>query len=190
MAKPRPWSYSCVLIGFVTAGWLIPALQGEARDDAIIQRVLALLPKPPSQVAIVDVSRAADEVREALRNVDAFVVKGGRVVYLTSHNEILKGTISGWPLYEHMPAAIIWHEMAHIDGADEREAQRREEALWTDYVLTGNVDQGEGMRYLALLIGRRRLTADTPAPGAERTFKDPPMIAPIAVIPGRRSSAR
>ena len=186
MVKTGVWACPCVLMVFVTAGGVVPEPHGETRYDASIQGTLALLPKPPSQVAIVDVSRAADDLREALRKVDAFIVKGSRVVYLTSHSEILQGTISGWPMYEHMLAAIIWHEMAHIDGAAEAEAQRREEALWTDYVMTGRVDRGEGMRYLALLTGRRRPTADTVAAGAERTFKDSPMIAPIAVIPGRR----
>jgi len=111
MAKPGAWAYPWALIGFVTAGWLVPASHGETRYDAIIQSTVALLPKAPSQVAIVDVSLAADDVREALRNVDAFVVKGSRVVYLTSHNQFLQGTISGWPMYEYMLAAIIWHEM-------------------------------------------------------------------------------
>ena len=185
MAKTGAWAYPCVLMAFVTAGWLVPASHGDTRYDAIIQGTVALLPRPPSQVAIVDVSRAADDVREALRKVDAFVVKGSRVVYLTSHNEILQGTISGWPMYEHMLAAIIWHEMAHIDGADEGEAQRREEAVWLDYVMAGRVERGEGIRYLALLTGRRRLPAGAPAAGAERTFKEPPMIPSIAVIRAR-----
>ena len=59
MAKPGIRACLCVLIAFGTAGWPIPASHGEARYDATIQGVLALLPKRPSQVAIVDVSRAA-----------------------------------------------------------------------------------------------------------------------------------
>jgi hypothetical protein len=32
--------------------------------------------------------------------------------------------------WDYALAAIIWHEMAHINGADEAEAQRQEEQLW------------------------------------------------------------
>jgi hypothetical protein len=45
--------------------------------------------------------------------------------------------------------------MAHLDGADEPEAQRREEALWEDYVLQHRVDRARGLKYLALLRKRR-----------------------------------
>jgi len=154
MAKPRPCGYSRVLIALAVLGWLNPALLGAPRYDPIIQRVLTLLPRPPSQVVIVDVGLAADDVREALRMVDAFIVKGRRVVYLTSHNEILQGTVSGWPMYEHMLAAIIWHEMAHIDGADEEGAQRKEEGLWRRFVADGRVDRVTALRYLKLMADR------------------------------------
>jgi hypothetical protein len=52
-------------------------------------------------------------------------------------------------------AAIIWHEMAHIDGADEAAAQRAEEQLWREFILGGPVDRTRGMQYLALLQKRR-----------------------------------
>ena len=29
-----------------------------------------------------------------------------------------------------MLAAVIWHEMAHTEGLDERQAQQRKEDLW------------------------------------------------------------
>lgn len=53
-----------------------------------------------------------------------------------------------------MLASIIWHEMAHLDGADEREAQRREENLWTRFLLDGRVDRMTALRYLALFSRR------------------------------------
>lgn len=53
-----------------------------------------------------------------------------------------------------MLASIIWHEMAHLEGADEREAQRREEALWTGFVLHHRVDEVAGLRYLDIMKKR------------------------------------
>jgi hypothetical protein len=41
----------------------------------------------------------------------------------------------------HALAAIIWHEMAHIAGADEAEAQDHEEKLWTRFVRDKLVDR-------------------------------------------------
>jgi hypothetical protein len=44
--------------------------------------------------------------------------------------------------------------MAHIAGADEREAQRQEEDLWREYLLARRVDTGRGLNYLTLLTKR------------------------------------
>ena len=33
-----------------------------------------------------------------------------------------------------MVDVIIWHEMAHTDGLDERQAQEREEELWKEFI--------------------------------------------------------
>jgi hypothetical protein len=87
--------------------------------------------------------------------LDAFITKGGRVVYLTSHGEALQGALKGSQLCEHILATIVWHEMAHIDGANEAEAQRREEQLWTAFVMEERVDRIQGLRYLTALKTRR-----------------------------------
>jgi hypothetical protein len=55
-----------------------------------------------------------------------------------------------------MPSAIIWHEMAHLGGADEREAQRKEEGPWKRFVVEKRVDQVTALRYLKLMNDRRR----------------------------------
>jgi hypothetical protein len=47
------------------------------------------------------------------------------------------------------------HEMAHIDGADEAGAQRREEGLWKRFVMDGRVDRVTALRYLKLMNDRR-----------------------------------
>jgi hypothetical protein len=57
---------------------------------------------------------------------------------------------SGGP-YVLVLALVIWHEMAHIDGLDERQAQQREEDLWTEFTRRGLVDSVGGMTYLGEL---------------------------------------
>lgn len=44
--------------------------------------------------------------------------------------------------------------MAHLDGADEAEARRREEALWTRFMLDNVVDRDLALRYLGALKHR------------------------------------
>ena len=67
----------------------------------------------------------------------------------------LQGTLKGPGIFDYALAALIWHEMAHIDGGDERAAQEAEEQLWTTFIVTQRVDGPRGLRYLALLKERR-----------------------------------
>jgi hypothetical protein len=53
-----------------------------------------------------------------------------------------------------MLATIIWHEMAHLDGADERGARKAEQDLWTRFVRDGVCDEVTGLRYLRALASR------------------------------------
>src|SRR5262245_54901288 len=106
-------------------------------------------------MVIVDSDQGSVDVRDALRRMDAFIVKSCRAVYLMSQSEVLRGALKGWSLYDHILATVIWHEMAHTEGADEVEAQRREEALLMTYIIAEHVDRDEGMRYLAILRDRR-----------------------------------
>jgi hypothetical protein len=138
---------------------LVALLPGAARAaspyDPILERVLKLLPKRPLEVAVIDPDQAQPDVRRTLLTLDAFITKGGRVVYLTSHSEVLQGALQGSRLCDYILATIVWHEMAHIDGANEAEAQRREEELWTAFLMEERVDRIQGLRYLKALKSRR-----------------------------------
>lgn len=159
-----------------------------ARDDAsyhrTVERVLTLLPKRPIRVVVVDPNQADADARYVLQRIDAFITKGSRVVYLTLHGAILQGALKEWTFHEHILAAIIWHEMAHIEGADEAEAQRREEALLTDFIIRERVDRVEGMRYLAVLRSRRGKdgTLTPRRDDAEETLSGRALEHPVAVI--------
>jgi hypothetical protein len=56
---------------------------------------------------------------------------------------------------DYMLAAIIWHEMAHVEGADEQDAQKREQELWTSFIRDERVDRLVGLRYLEARQKRR-----------------------------------
>ena len=171
---------------FVALLFLASLAQAVGRDPSpwhqTIERVLTLLPKRPAQVVVVDANRAPADIRATLLRMDACITEGGRVVYLMSHSEALQGALKGWSLHEYILASIIWHEMAHIDGADEMEAQRREEALWTRYVMDQRVDPGDGLRYLSALSSRRSRDKSVRPGDAVLTLTGPLVTAPIAVI--------
>ncbi len=125
-------------------------------STAAINRALSLLSRAPEYVAVIDPATVKPEVRETLLKVDAFISRGQPVVYLSPHSEVLKGAREGSRIHTYMLAAIIWHEMAHLGGADEREAQRKEEGLWKRFVVEKRVDAVTALRYLKLMDDRHR----------------------------------
>jgi hypothetical protein len=120
-----------------------------------IGRALALLPKQPAQVLVVDATRAARAADAHGRRVQAFVRHGENVVYLIAQGDTLQRGQKGAGVFDYVLATIIWHEMAHLAGAGEREAQRQEEDLWAQYLAAGHVDTRRGLNYLALLKKRQ-----------------------------------
>jgi hypothetical protein len=122
--------------------------------DRAVTRAVELLPKRPRRVVIIDVSRLEPQHRDAAERLDAFITNGGSVVYITSHSQVLTGAVAGSGFHLHMLASIIWHEMAHLHGADEAEARRVETRLWKSFLQQGQVDPVAGLRYLALLEQR------------------------------------
>lgn len=76
-------------------------------------------------------------------------------MYLMRQGPTLQQALKGSGIFDYALAIVIWHEMAHIDGADEPTAQREEEQLWKEFILTRRVDSVRGLNYLAVLKKRR-----------------------------------
>ena len=125
-----------------------------APHRAALIHAIELLPRRPVRVAIVDAAEAKPEVQKVLRQLDAFIVEGSRVVYVVKQSALMRGAITGSSLHRHALAAVLWHEMAHGEGADEREARAQEQALWTSYVRDQRVDPLTALRYLTALHHR------------------------------------
>ena len=147
----------------VVVGWLFVAISISRLEagqtvrgpyQATIIRALGLLPKVPAKVLVVDAMDAARAVDAHGRRVEAFVRHGENVVYLISQGTTLRRAQNERGIFDYALATIIWPEMAHLAGADEREAQRQQENLWMAYVATGRVDTNRGLNYLALLKKR------------------------------------
>ena len=123
--------------------------------EETIKRALVLLPRPPVKILVVDATHAARKIDEHGRRVQAFVRYGETAVYLIAEGATLRGAQNGPGIFDYALATLIWHEMAHLGGADEREAQRQEEELWEQFLTAGRVDTRRGLNYLSLLRQRR-----------------------------------
>jgi hypothetical protein len=88
--------------------------------------------------------------------LDAFVVRNASspVIYVVEQSELLRGARTGSRVHIAMLAAVVWHEMAHLAGANEQGARQAEEDRWTRFVRDGVVDQMTGLRYLRALKDR------------------------------------
>ena len=127
----------------------------DAPYAAAIARATALLPRRPDHVVVTDVEHSTSRLRGDGGRVEAFVNRGQRTVFLVKSGSTLQQAVKGRGIYDLALAAIIWHEMAHIDGASEPDARRAQEDLWSQFVVAGRIDVDRGLRYLALLKKRR-----------------------------------
>ena len=132
---------------------IVAGAEAEMERGALV-RALHLLPRLPQRIAVLDADAARPQVRERLLRLDAFIVAGSAVVYVVQQGALLRGAVAGSAFHTHALAAVIWHEMAHVDGADEHGARTREEELWTTYVRDQRIDGVTALRYLAALKRR------------------------------------
>jgi hypothetical protein len=122
----------------------------------------ALLPECPDRISVMDVTRAASGARARALTLDAFTVPGNDWIYVVQQSELLRRARRGAKVYIAVLAIVLWHEMAHLADADELEARRAEEQLWTTFIRRGLVDTVIGLQYLKGL--RRRPDDRTFAP--------------------------
>ena len=124
-------------------------------DTRTLRAALETLPRRPQRIIVMDDDTVLPAYEKQMRDLDAFVPIGSRVIYLRRQSAtLLAAEYSGGPSVL-MLAAVIWHEMAHTEGLDERHAQEREEDLWKQFVQRGLVDSGVGLTYLNELQRRR-----------------------------------
>ncbi len=150
--------HTCLLGILISCAGLLGSVPAAAQQpneyDLTVARVIPLLPRPPEKVVVIDADISGQSLHDKLQHVEGFVIRGERVVHLVRQSDTLQRALKGPGIFDYALAITIWHEMAHIDGADEATAQRAEEQLWTEFVVAGHVDRVQGMRYLALLKKR------------------------------------
>ena len=124
-------------------------------DARTLAAAFAVLPRRPERIVILDAKKWPPTQEGQPRELDGFVLRDSRVIYLRRQGQTLRAAEYSGGSYVLMLAVIIWHEMAHTEGLDERHAQQREEDLWKDFTQRGLVDSAVGLTYLAELRRRR-----------------------------------
>jgi hypothetical protein len=131
-----------------------------AECERVVARAVKLLPQRPHRVVVVDADSVPPALRRRIQLAEGFVTAGDDTVYLKKQGLTFHQALRGAGNWDYALAAVIWHEMAHINGADEAEAQRQEELLWRQFIVERRIDAGAGLRYLALLRKRRSSKLD------------------------------
>lgn len=153
----------------LAAGLLAAALPAAAQAPApppetrAIERALKLFPQPPAApLRLIEPDRV--EGGQAVRALDAFVVheqtgEVRRVIYLNRRSPIVANAVAGKDLDIAILAAVIRHEEAHLDGADEPLARELERKFFQSLVFSGRVPIQSGFAYLRDLGELQRLAA-------------------------------
>lgn len=137
-------------------------------SEPAIRRALSLLPRRPPRIQVAAPRDVQPASRDRFLRSEAFVSRDVPTVYLTEHSPVLRAAREGSATHVHVLAAIIWHEMAHLEGADEPSAQEREASLWRSFVRDARVDAVGGLRYLKRLVERHEAA---PAPAATASLR-------------------
>jgi hypothetical protein len=120
-------------------------------DVETLRVALSVLPRRPTRILVVGDAAMPPDVVVQVRQLDGFVPLRSRTIYLRRESETLReAEMSGGP-YVLMLAAVIWHELAHVEGCDEAHAREREASLWDEFVRSGRVDAALGLSYRAAL---------------------------------------
>jgi len=170
---------------------VIEPIPESAEIRAALIAAIGLLLKAPTRIAVMDVTAARPGVREHLLTLDAFTVEGNAVIYVVQQSDLLRRARTGARVYRAMLASVLWHEMAHLAGSDERAARRAEEDLWTRMVRDGVVDTQTGLRYLKALKQRpddHRLRAEGAGQEPAPWFRAKRRAARPAATPRKRKA--
>ena len=95
---------------------------------------------------------------------------------------MLQHALKGQRVLECVLAIVIWHEIAHIDGANESEARRREENVWREFLAAGKFDTAQGLTYLGLFAKATSKSPRSPLKG--KTATDLTSTSSVVMVSG------
>ena len=148
-----------LVLGFAAAPSALPQGTGQAETMTLssrnagnaIRRAAGLLPtRLDITIEVVDLRKLAESLRRQVGKTCAFVINQAPPVYVLSSCPAYQEALSS--LFEAMKlAAILRHEVAHLEGADERHARLIEAQVFRELIVrhASESELTEGMRYAA-----------------------------------------
>jgi hypothetical protein len=119
------------------------------RDDAgVISRALALIGRLDQRVILFDPERYDSVHRRKLQRLEAFVFAERTEIYLNLRGRAYREAAQGRPHSVYILAAILGHEVAHLQGKDERAALVEERNLIYGFMKHGQIPAAVAQAHL------------------------------------------
>jgi hypothetical protein len=170
-----------VLVALPSAGWASSqptaparAIESPSHPDPVIRRALMLLPAPVAvPIEVIETSRLSASLKRAIGRACTFIRIGDPRIYVSASCPAYLGADES--RFEAMKlAALLRHEQAHLEGADESRARLIEARIFrellhsapAEYQTPGVVYAAALERYAAQRLVRHKLskTAESQTP--------------------------
>lgn len=123
----------------------------DSAEARAVQEALRHVPGPVAAVMVIDPELAPDA--HPLRGLDAFVIREPdgslrRRIYVNARSPMMRAALNGSRLSLAVLAAVLHHEMQHLQGRSESQARAAERDLFARLMDQGVVARQEGLTFL------------------------------------------
>ena len=116
--------------------------------SGVIARALLLTGHPEQRVILFDPQQYDAEHRRKLERLEAFVLGGGTDIYLNCRGRAYREASAGEPHGVYVLAAILAHEIAHLQGKNERTASAEERGVVFGFMKAGHISPDVALQHL------------------------------------------
>jgi hypothetical protein len=137
-----------VFVGFVPTADAQTTLPSSSALTTVVDQALSLLGQPRQPVVIFDPAQYDASRRAKLEAYEAFIVAKQPEIYLNRRGQASADALSGRPDGVYVVAAILAHEMAHLEGKDEAGALEAEERCVYRFMKEGKIPVDVALAHL------------------------------------------
>ncbi len=143
-----------LLAALVVSGGFVPtadarqALPPSSTLTTVVDQALVLLGQPRQPVVIFDPAQYDADRRAKLEAYEAFVFAKRPEIYLNRRGRASAEALSGRPDGVYVVAAILAHELAHLQGKDEAGALEAEERCVYRFMKEGKIPVDVALAHL------------------------------------------
>jgi hypothetical protein len=113
-----------------------------------VDRALTLLGETHRHVVLFDPLQYNATQRAKLERFEAFVLREHREIYLNRRGRAFEEALAGRSEGVYLLAAILVHELAHLDGLDERAALQAEQRCVFRFMKEGRISVDVALAHL------------------------------------------